>query len=203
MKWPSPQSFLQTFLHCLWPQGINIFTHFLLQFSRNFYIMTKRWLKNMWVYKHVGIHSCVCFSCPPHERELVNDICETTNILLFCSYFQIPICQLENTRLKFKEERKINNSGEYNWLHKQFRLFSSFWFLQAYFYLCFITKAFLITWLFVKLRFNIWNLQPLFIDNIIDSSIYFSPLVKKWNEENLGVNEENTMDIEQWTTFIN
>lgn len=42
-----------------------------------------------------------------------------------------------------------------------------------------------------------------FIDNIIDSSIYFSPLVEKWNEENFGVNEENTMDIEQWATFIN
>jgi len=139
------------------------------------------------------------------KRELINNIYEATDMLFFCSYFQILIYQLCKVlgKKNIKEEMMINNSGEYNWLHKQFRLFCSLWFLQAYFYLCFITKAFLITWLFVKLRFNIWNLQPLFIDNIIDSSIYFSPLVKKWNEENLGVNEENTMDIEQWTTFIN
>lgn len=139
-----------------------------------------------------------------HGQELDNNICEATEILFFYSCFaNNDLPTLENTREKFKQKRQVNNSGEYNWLHKQFRLFCSLWFLQAYFYLCFITKAFSITWLFVKLRFNIWNLQPLFIDNIIDSSIYFSPLVEKWNEAKFRVNEENTIGTEQWAAFIN
>lgn len=76
---------------------------------------------------------------------------------------------------KFSKGRD-NNSGEYNWLYKQCRVFPLIF--SSLFSPVFYYKAFPITWLFVKLRFNIWNLQPLFIDNIADSSIYSSPSVE-------------------------
>lgn len=189
-----PQTFLQTSFHSLlslsllslsWPQGINVAGQFLLQFSHD-QILDKR----------VCACACLCtlelsLTWVRTRWQYLWNNWDTIFPQLF-SNTGLPTTNLPNTREKFKRERQLNNSGEYNWLHKQFRLFCSLWFLQAYFYLCFITKAFPITWLFVKLRFNIWNLQPLFIDNITDSSIYFSPLVEKWNEENFGVNEEHT-----------
>lgn len=189
-----PQSFLQTSCQSTWSQTTNIVGQFQIQFS---HVQILDW--------RVYACACVCTLILSLTRARTRQqyLWSNWDTIFLQLFSNTDLPTLENTREKFKRERQINNSGEYNWLHKQFRLFCCLWFLQAYFYLCFITKAFPITWLFVKLRFNIWIPQPLFIDNITDSSIYFSPLVEKWNEANFGVNEENTMDIEQWTAFIN
>lgn len=152
MKWPSPECFLQTSSHCLRPQRINV-GPFLLQFFPKLPYHVQILDQRACVYTHV----CLIFLS--QERTNQQYLWSNWYAVFLQLFSNTDLPTLESSRKKkIKEETMISNSGEYNWLHKQFRLFCSLWFLQAYFYLCFIAKAFPITRLFVKLRFNIWNL---------------------------------------------
>lgn len=129
MKWPSPNfSWKPPFTLCGLTQSMLLSSCF--SFPKPDHIK-----------EHV--HACAHLSFLSHGQELDENICEAIEILFFCSCFQILIYQLWKIQEKiFKRERQINSSGEYNWLYKQLRLFFSLWFLQAYFYPCFITKPF-------------------------------------------------------------